>query len=81
MLLDPPAFTEYRRLMMPLLSAKALAKREHATRTLVNQLIDGFIESGMCDFHEDLCKPLPGILTCQLLGLPTERWKFFRRPA
>ena len=80
MLLDPPVFTDYRRLMMPLLSAKALANREHDTRMLVNQLIDGFIESGMCDFHEELCKPLPGILTCQLLGLPTERWKSFADP-
>jgi cytochrome P450 len=80
MLLDPPAFTDYRRLMMPLLSAKALAKREDATRMLVNQLIDGFIDTGSCDLHDDLCKPLPGILTCQLLGLPTEQWKSFADP-
>ena len=80
MLLDPPVFTDYRRLMLPLLSAKALAQREHTTRILVNQLIDGFIETGVCDFHDNLCKPLPGILTCQLLGLPTERWKSFADP-
>jgi cytochrome P450 len=80
MLLDPPGFVPYRRLMTPLLSPQKLIAREKDVRALVNSLIDDFIETGACNFHEHLNKPLPGILTCQLLGIPTERWRFFADP-
>ena len=80
MLLDPPEFVPYRRMLTPLFTPKRLAAREHDTRTLVNRLIDDFIAEGTCDFHEQLDKPLPGILTCQLLGLPSERWRSFADP-
>jgi cytochrome P450 len=80
MFLDPPEFVAYRRLLMPLLSPKRVAIREAAIRALTSSLIDDFIENGSCDFHEQLNKPLPGILTCQLLGLPIERWRSFADP-
>ena len=80
MLLDPPELTGYRRMMTPLLSPRRVTERERDTRVLVNRLIDDFIETGECDFHEQLDKPLPGVLTCQLLGLPTERWRSFADP-
>ena len=80
MLLDPPGFLPYRRMMTPFLSHQRLAARQDDTRTLVNRLIDEFIEGGVCDLHEQLNKPLPGILTCQLLGLPTDRWRSFADP-
>ena len=80
MLLDPPEFGAYRRMLTPLFTPKRLAERERDVRLLTNQLIDTFITDGTCDFHDQLDKPLPGILTCQLLGLPTERWQSFADP-
>jgi cytochrome P450 len=80
MLLDPPGFIPYRRLMTPLLSPQKLIAREKDVRALVNSLIDDFIETGTCDLHDQLNKPLPGILTCQLLGIPTEQWRFYADP-
>ncbi len=80
MLMDPPEFLPYRRMMTPLLSPQRLAVREQYTRHLVNQLIDDFIETGACDFHSQLNKPLPGILTCELLGLPIDQWRYYADP-
>ena len=80
MLLDPPEFVPYRRMLTPLFTPKRMAAREEDTRALVNRLIDDFVTEGTCDFHEQLDKPLPGILTCRLLGLPTERWRSFADP-
>jgi cytochrome P450 len=80
MLMDPPEFLPYRRMMTPLFTPDKLAAREQDTRDLVNRLIDDFIETGTCDFQDQLGKPLPGILTCQLMGLPADRWRFFADP-
>jgi cytochrome P450 len=62
-------------MMTPLFTPDKLAAREQDTRDLVNRLIDDFIETGTCDFQDQLGKPLPGILTCQLMGLPADRWR------
>jgi cytochrome P450 len=80
MLLDPPEFLAYRRAMNPLLAPTKVGERERDTRQITNRLIDDFIEAGRCDFHDQLDKPMPGILTCRLLGLPEERWRFFADP-
>jgi cytochrome P450 len=80
MMLDPPEFLAYRRAMNPLLAPSKVEERERDTRQITNRLIDGFIETGECDFHAQLNKPMPGILTCRLLGLPEERWRFFADP-
>ncbi len=80
MFLDPPDLVSYRRLLLPLLSPKRVAMREAATRTISSLLIDDFIEEGSCNLHEQLNKPLPGILTCLLLGVPTEHWRSFADP-
>src|SRR5262249_19490622 len=46
---------------------------EAPTRALVNELIDGFIEDGRCDFITDFARPLPGLAFFDLvLHAPAE---------
>jgi cytochrome P450 len=56
---DPPLHSEYRRLLDPLFSRRRMADLEPAVAAKVNQLIDGFIDQGECDFSEQVAVPLP----------------------
>jgi cytochrome P450 len=67
---DPPDHVKYRRLLDPLFSPKNMATLEPAARALVNELIDGFIDRGECDFHEEFATPLPSGMFLALMGLP-----------
>ncbi|HVU93328.1 MAG TPA: cytochrome P450 [Jatrophihabitans sp.] len=72
--LDPPASTEYRELINPLLTPDAVDElvpmiARHATR-----IVDEFIEAGSCDFVRDLTNPLPAAVTLDWLGFPEEDW-------
>ncbi len=72
MQIDPPEHAKYRRILDPLFTPRQMAKREPAITALVNQMIDGFVDRGECDFHEEFAVPLPCTVFLQLLGLPLE---------
>ncbi len=59
--IDPPLQREFRKLINGYFRPAVVAEWEHQTRVLVNRLIDGFIESGECDFMESFARPLPGL--------------------
>jgi cytochrome P450 len=67
---DPPDHAKYRRFLDPEFSPKRVAELEADARVLVNELIDGFVEKGACDFHEDFATPLPSAIFLRLMGLP-----------
>lgn len=67
---DPPEHAQYRRLLDPEFSPKRMRELEPDVRVLVNQLIDGFIDRGECEFHEDFATPLPSTIFLRLMGLP-----------
>lgn len=77
---DPPEFFAYRKLVDPLFSPARLPHQEPDVREIVGMLIDGFIGKGTCDLHEDFAKPLPGILTVRILGLPEADWRRYAEP-
>jgi len=70
--IDPPEHAKYRRLLDPQFSPKRMAELEPEARTLVNEIIDEFVASGECDFHEDFATPLPSTIFLALMGLPQE---------
>ena len=76
---DPPEHVKYRRLLDPLFSPKNMAALEPAARILVNELIDGFIDRGSCDFHEEFATPLPSGMFLALMGLPKSDLAMFLR--
>jgi cytochrome P450 len=67
---DPPEHAQYRRLLDPEFSPKRMRELEPDVRVLVNQLIDGFVDKGECEFHEDFATPLPSTIFLRLMGLP-----------
>ena len=69
---DPPLHTEYRRILNPRFTPKAIAMLEPDVRRLVRELLDDFAGRGSCDFHAELATPLPCGLFLALVGLPME---------
>jgi cytochrome P450 len=74
---DPPRHTKYRRLLNPQFVPREIEKLEPAVRSLVTELIDGFVDRGACDLHEDFATPLPSGIILALLGLPLDDLPMF----
>jgi cytochrome P450 len=68
--IDPPELTKYRKLLDPLFSHKRSRELAPDMRKLANQLIDGFIDSGECEFTRDFAIPYPCTVIVRLMGLP-----------
>jgi cytochrome P450 len=77
--IDPPDHTGYRRLLNPEFTPKKMAALEADVRVLVNRLIDGFVDHGSCNFHEEFATPLPSTIFLRLLGLPQADLPMFLR--
>ncbi len=67
---DPPDHAKYRRMLDPEFSPKKMEALEPDVRAMVNELIDGFIDDGQCNFHETLATPFPSAVFLRLMGLP-----------
>jgi cytochrome P450 len=65
---DDPLHKRYRSLVNTAFSAPRVAKLTEAIDRLVDELIDGFIESGECNFTNQFAVPLPIYFTAQILG-------------
>jgi cytochrome P450 len=74
---DPPQHTAYRRLLNPRFVPREIERLEPAIRGVVVDLMDGFIDRGSCDFHEELATPLPSSIFLALMGLPREDLPMF----
>jgi cytochrome P450 len=56
--LDPPLLTEYRQLLSPFLSLRAVAPFEPLARQTITTLLDGIVDAGRCDnFISGVCYP------------------------
>jgi cytochrome P450 len=67
---DPPEHSKYRKLLDPIFSPKRMNLIEPDITRLVNELIDGFVDDGSCEFTTALAEPLPSSVFLRLLGLP-----------
>ncbi len=67
---DPPDHRKYRRLLDPIFAPRRMNLLEPEITRLVNQLIDGFVDSGRCEFAADFAVPLPSSVFLALVGLP-----------
>lgn len=57
---DPPLQKEFKRLVNVYFTKSKVEPWAEATRALVNQLMDSFIERGECDFMKEFARPFPG---------------------
>ncbi|MGA9276642.1 cytochrome P450 [Ilumatobacter sp.] len=66
---DPPDHTAYRRLVAKAFLPKRIREMTPHIDDVCNELIDGLIEAGECEFHLDFAMPLPGTIIAEELGL------------
>jgi cytochrome P450 len=77
--IDPPEQKKYRKLLDPLFSPRKMTAMEDEVATLVNALIDRFIEKGEVDFAKEFSVPFPSQVFLTLLGLPLDEVDRFLR--
>jgi cytochrome P450 len=75
--IDPPEHKKYRKLLDPLFAPREVARLEGEVVQLVNELIDGFVGDGECEYNGDVAIPLPCTVFLRLLGLPYEDLDLF----
>ncbi|HSV35366.1 MAG TPA: cytochrome P450 [Ramlibacter sp.] len=68
--LDPPEHTPFRALLSPKFGPRFVADLEASVRALTNELIDGFIGQGECEFVDAFAKRLPIVVFLRLVDLP-----------
>jgi cytochrome P450 len=76
---DRPEHTHYRRLLAPYFSAEQARRLEPRIREIAAQLIDAAIAERECDLVPTVAVPMPALVLCALLGLPSEDWSFLKR--
>jgi cytochrome P450 len=75
--IDPPEHKKYRKILDPLFAPKQMVALEAPVTKLVNDLIDGFIDRGECDFAQEFSVPFPSQVFLTLLGLPLDDLPLF----
>lgn len=69
---DPPEHKEKRAMGLKLVSHERLRAYEPMIEQIGNELIDGFIDRGTCEFRQQFSNVLPVHVICNILGLPRE---------
>jgi len=77
--LDPPAHTEFRRLVTKDLTPRKVATIEPAVRDFVVERIESARRAGTVDVVPHLFKPLPSFVVAHYLGVPPEDRPLFDR--
>ncbi|WP_426574483.1 cytochrome P450 [Aquihabitans sp. McL0605] len=65
--IDPPLQKSYRQVINAYFTPQAVARFEPDARALVTRLIDGFVETGSCDFLAEFARPFPGLAFFELI--------------
>jgi cytochrome P450 len=67
---DRPEHSRLRRLIGGAFSPRLLGGLRGRIRQLADVLLDPAVETGLLDAVDDLAFPLPGLVVCELLGIP-----------
>ena len=76
---DPPDHSRYRRLVDRVFTNKRVREMIPYMDQVANDLIDGFIDKGECEFSDDFAMRMPGIIVAEQLGLKREEVSTFKR--
>jgi cytochrome P450 len=69
---DPPTQAHHKQFLLKHFNAKVIREHAPAIRSIVNELIDNFIEDGKCDFVSEFADRVPELVIAELLVLPRE---------
>ena len=76
---DPPVHTRYRKLSMKAFTHKRVEEMGAYVAKVANELIDGFIENGGCEFKSTFANHLPMTVIADSLGAPRSDMDLFHR--
>ena len=76
---DPPVHGHYRALVNKAFSVRRVAAMEDEVRALAHGLVDSFIADGEVEIGHSFAVPLPLIVICDMLGLPREQLRTFKK--
>lgn len=76
---DPPEHTRTRGLLSRLLTPKRLKENEDFMWRLADEQLDKFVARGSTEFIEDYAKPFSMLVIADLLGVPEDDHREFRR--
>src|SRR5262245_4384233 len=68
--LDPPRHTEIRRRVLHAFAPRVVRELERRMREVVRATFRGVAPRESCDFVQDVVRPLPLAIVCDLLGIP-----------
>ncbi len=77
--IDPPLQTKFRKILDPRFSKKRMLEIAPDVRRHANELIDGFIGRGECEYDHEFAMPLPATAFLALMGLPQAELPRFLR--
>ena len=72
---DPPRHGKLRQIVNRRFTPKALAPYEAYVRARAEEIIDGVIERGECDFVVDVAAKLPTAVICDMMGVGREHYE------
>ncbi|MGH8006571.1 MAG: cytochrome P450, partial [Candidatus Binatia bacterium] len=76
---DPPLHSRLRKLVNRAFTPRRIASLEAHMHEMVHSLLDRAAAEGEFDLTRDLAIPLPVMVIAELLGIPPERYREFRR--
>lgn len=76
---DPPLHTRYRKLLNRVFTQRRVRELTPRIDAVANELVDGFIDRGSCEFVTEFALPLPGIVIAEQLGLDRSQIHTFKR--
>ncbi|MDW3219668.1 MAG: cytochrome P450 [Acidimicrobiales bacterium] len=75
--IDGPEHADLRRVINPHMVTKAvMAKRERLAHVSA-WFLDEMIEAGSGDLVNDYASPVPGVMTLEMMGMPSTNWKYY----
>lgn len=78
--IDPPAHTDYRKLLLPMFTPMNVARLEPGMRETAQQLASEVLAAGeTVDVSALFARPMPTVIFSRLAGYPEEDWPLFDR--
>lgn len=75
--IDPPEHTDYRRLLLPLFTPKAVAKLDEGMHRTARELAEELAGQETVDASALFARPMPTIVFSRLAGFPEKDWPKF----
>jgi cytochrome P450 len=77
--MDPPQHRQYRNLVSPSFTPRALSRLSGRIKTITQELLDQVRPAGHMDMVTDIAYPLPTIVIAEMLGVPTSDRPLFKQ--